>query len=195
MTPYDVYERYLALKQHFTKPNYDYFCYSGKVRASKESFNKRKDRYFFERLSRKKTDSEVINYFVSNFIESSDPSKMWIGELKTRGDEVFAEWKTRTQSLTYRFRQELKILTENNHLYEVIHSSPGKHPKAIKSHLAGKVSIETLVILDDVFMFTDKLDSSYDPVIEIIISKIKKYRPFLSYDKKVFIEMIRKEFL
>ena len=146
MSAYNVYETYLALRQHFTNPNYDYFRYSGKVRTNIESFNKRRDRYFFEKLSRKKTESEVINYFVSNFIQSSDPSKMWVGELKTNGDENYLNWKTRTQSLSYRFKQELNSLTEKVHLYEALFSENGSHPRIIKQYLGGKVSIETLVI-------------------------------------------------
>lgn len=190
MSAYNVYETYLALRQHFTNPNYDYFRYSGKVRTNIESFNKRRDRYFFEKLSRKKTESEVINYFVSNFIQSSDPSKMWVGELKTNGDENYLNWKTRTQSLSYRFKQELNILTEKNHLYEALFSESGSHPRIIKQYLGGKVSIETLVILDDLTSFMNKLNVD-DVIVSLVIHKVKKYRPFLSYDKEIFIQEIR----
>jgi hypothetical protein len=190
MSAYNVYETYLALRQHFTNPNYDYFRYSGKVRTNIESFNKRRDRYFFEKLSRKKTESEVINYFVSNFIQSSDPSKMWVGELKTNGDENYLNWKTRTQSLSYRFKQELNSLTEKVHLYEALFSENGSHPRIIKQYLGGKVSIETLVILDDLTSFIKKLNVD-DVVISLVIHKVKKYRPFLSYDKEIFIQEIR----
>jgi hypothetical protein len=34
MTPFEVYKKYLALKNHFTKDSYDYFKYGGKVSAS-----------------------------------------------------------------------------------------------------------------------------------------------------------------
>ena len=190
MSAYNVYETYLALRQHFTNPNYDYFRYSGKVRTNIDSFNKRRDRYFFEKLSRKKTEAEVINYFVSNFIQSSDPSKMWVGELKTNGDENYLNWKTRTQSLSYRFKQELNILTEKIHLYEALFSENGSHPRIIKQYLGGKVSIETLVILDDLTSFMKKLNVN-DVVISLVIHKVKKYRPFLSYDKEIFIQEIR----
>ena len=63
MTPFDAYKTYLALKNHFSKPKYDYFKYAGKSRASIESFNKRKDRYWFERISRQKNDEEIKNFF------------------------------------------------------------------------------------------------------------------------------------
>ena len=38
MTGFEVYKTYLALKQHFTKQEYDYFKYNGKVRANENSF-------------------------------------------------------------------------------------------------------------------------------------------------------------
>ena len=65
MTPIEVYKTYLAFKNHFTKKNYDYFKYCGKTNASRDAFNKRKDRYFFERMSRKKTDEEIRHYFLA----------------------------------------------------------------------------------------------------------------------------------
>ena len=70
MTPIEVYKTYLAFKNHFTKPNYDYFQYCGKSRASTESFNKRKDKYFFERMSRQKSDEEIKQYFACSTISS-----------------------------------------------------------------------------------------------------------------------------
>ena len=54
MTPFEVYKTYLALKNHFTQAKYDYNKYCGKVRASLNSFYKRKDRFWFEKLSRQK---------------------------------------------------------------------------------------------------------------------------------------------
>ena len=69
MTDFEVYKTYLAFKNHFTKKTYDYHKYCGRSRASKESFYKRKDRYFFERISRQKKDEEVKAYFVANFVE------------------------------------------------------------------------------------------------------------------------------
>ena len=56
MDPFEVYKSYLAFKNHFTKEKYDYFKYGGRSRASEKAFNKRKGRYFFERMSRKKSD-------------------------------------------------------------------------------------------------------------------------------------------
>ena len=79
MVPFDTYKTYLALKNHFTKDSYDYHKYQGKSRASLQSFYKRKDRYWFEKLSRQKEDKEVIDFFVANFVSCTDPQTVWIG--------------------------------------------------------------------------------------------------------------------
>ena len=42
MTGFEVYKMYLALKQHFTKPDYDFWKYNGKVRPMKSHLNKDK---------------------------------------------------------------------------------------------------------------------------------------------------------
>ena len=193
LKPYDVYVLYLALKLHFTSPSYNFFKYGGKVKANIESFNKRNDRYFFEKLSRKKQKTDLIDYFVSNFIESSDPSKMWIGELRERGDDNYINWKSRIQSLHYQYTQDINTLAKESHLYEALISKPNTHPKAVKHYLSGKISLETLVILNDITSFMDKLESSlnHDPIFCIILNKIRKYKPFFVYDKSSFLEELR----
>ena len=46
MEPIDVYLMYCAMKAHFSKNDYDFITYNGKSRVSRNSFYKRKDRYF-----------------------------------------------------------------------------------------------------------------------------------------------------
>ena len=76
VTPYDTYKTYLGLKNHFTRVNFDYHRYGGKSRASLQSFYKRRDRFFFEKLSRQKDDSQVVEFFVSNFVSCDDPQSL-----------------------------------------------------------------------------------------------------------------------
>ena len=110
MAPFDAYKTYLALKNHFTKDNYDYHKYHGKVRANLQSFYKRKDRFWFEKLSRNKTDQEVIDFFISNFVRADDPSSLWIGSIIHDGDTYYKEWQKRIQSLSYLFKGESEKL-------------------------------------------------------------------------------------
>lgn len=189
LTPYDVYVTYLALKQHFSNEKYDFFQYNGKVRSSIKTYNTRNDRYFFEKLSRKYDRQEVIEYFVASFISCDTPSNLWIGDLRSHGDEVYTLWKAGVSALSYRFTEDLKKLTEEQHLYECVHFDGSKHPSIIKSFLKKEISLETLFILEDILHFMK--ESEYDPIITTINFKIKKYRPFFEYNKSYFIEQMK----
>ena len=116
MTPIEVYKTYLAFKNHFTKEKYDYFKYRGRSRASTAAFHKRKDRYFFEKTSRKYPDEEVKQFFVANFVESSDPQSLWIGTIARTGDTTYSAWQKRQQSLYYKFTQEVDELLSLIHI-------------------------------------------------------------------------------
>ena len=67
VTPFEVYQKYLSLKQHVNKKDYDFFKFNGRVRAKESSFEKRRDRHHFIRLSKIYKDDEITRFFVSNF--------------------------------------------------------------------------------------------------------------------------------
>ena len=59
MTGFEVYKMYLALKQHFTKPDYDFWKYNGKIRANEKSFEQMKNHLTSYRAKQTKPDYEV----------------------------------------------------------------------------------------------------------------------------------------
>lgn len=191
MTPFDVYKTYLALKNHFSKPKYDYIKYAGKTRASIEAFNKRKDKYWYEKLSRQKTDEEVKDFFVSNFIQVDDPGRLWIGELSRNGESNYKDWLKRQQSLKYLFREESESMLSSITLDDLFDTSR-QHPPILKKYLSGSISPETLVIFDKVFQYSNRFDKVLlDPVWETVSLKIKKYSPFLNIDIKEYKSILR----
>ena len=107
MTGFDCYRTYLAFKNHFTKDNFDYFKYGGKTNATTSSFNKRKDKYFFEKMSRQKKDEDIVDYFTAIFSQCDDPQRVWIGEIIETGEDKYNDWKKKIQSLNYLFKQEM----------------------------------------------------------------------------------------
>jgi len=179
VTPFETYQHYLALKNHFTNPKYDFFKYGAKTRASIASFNKRKDKYWFEKTSRKYNDKEVVDFLVSNFVSSDNPQNLWIGQIISSGERTYADWMKRQQSLTYLFKEQSNELFSGTKLEDVLNCSKG-HPPILKKFLGGKISLETLVIYDRIFLFGNKFDKQLlDPVWETVSLKIKKYAPFL----------------
>ena len=192
--PADAYRCYLALKNHFTKDHYDYIKYRGKTRASNEAFYKRKDRFWFERFARQKNDKEIEEFFVSNFIYSTDPATVWIGEMIKEGEGRYTEWKKKVQSLTYVFKEETESVFENKKVDDMFDCSKG-HPPILKSYLGGDISLESMVIYDRILGYGKDFDKRLkDPVWETVSRKIKKYSPFLNIDvsryKKILKEVI-----
>ena len=194
MAPFEVYCEYLALKSHFSNPKYDYFKYNKKVRATITSFNRRRDKYWFEKTSRKYKDEEIVNFLVANFVESTSVNQTWIGEIISSGERTYSDWTKRQQSLTYLFKEQSKELLSNNKLENLFNCSKG-HPILLKKFLGGDVNLETFVIYDRIFSFRKKFDKELkDPVWETVSRKIKKYSPFLNIDvsryKKILKEVI-----
>jgi hypothetical protein len=182
VSPFETYQHYLSLKNHFTNPKYDFFKYGAKTRASVTSFNKRKDKYWFEKTSRKYSDKEVVDFLVSNFTATDNPQNLWIGEIINSGERNYAEWMKRQQSLTYLFKEQSNELFSENELESVFNCSKG-HPTVLKKFLSGTISLETLVIYDKIFLFGNKFDKQLlDPVWETVSLKLKKYSPFLNID-------------
>ena len=194
VTPFETYRTYLSMKSHFTNPKFDFFKYGGKSRATMTSFNKRKDKYWFEKTSRKYSDQQVLDFLLSNFVIADNPQNLWIGEIINSGERNYADWMRRKQSLTYLFKEQSEKLLSENELETVFDCSKG-HPVILKKYLGGEISLETLTILEKVFSFVKDFDKKLtDPVWETVSLKIRKYIPFININvfnyKKILKEVI-----
>lgn len=189
MTPFQVFCIYLALKQHFTKPNYDVIKYNWKVRASIDSFHKRKDRYFYEKLSRKKNENEIKNFFISNFIAANNPQSIYIGDFS---EEIYLNWMKRVQSLSYNFKTEISNLFNEHAFKDALECKNSQHSILIRKHLQESISIETLTILEKILHFVKEYDKILDdPMWDILSLKIKKYDSVLNIDTERFLELLK----
>ena len=180
MSAFEVYKDYVALKNHFTKPDYDYIKYNGHVTVKRASFDKRKDKVFFEKLAK---NPDVHEFLIANF--SVNP-KLWIRDLAYSEDAqlTYNEWKKRQQSLTYNLKQDLgKLFTDFNKNFIVANN---EHPALLRLYLGGQVTLESLCILLDLIKAKKHWDSKleYDPVWSEISLKVQKYTPFINYDKE-----------
>ena len=194
VTPFETYQTYLSMKSHFTNKRYDFFKYGGKSKATMTSFNKRKDKYWFEKTSRKYSDQEITDFLLANFVTTNTPQNLWIGEIINSGERTYADWMRRQQSLTYLFKEQSKKLLSEKELEEVFNCSRG-HPPILKKYLGGEISLETLVIFEKIFSFGKKFNRKLkDPVWETVSMKMKKYVPFLNINlfhyKKILREIV-----
>ena len=191
VTPFETYQSYLSMKSHFTNRKYDFFRYGGKSRATMASFNKRKDKYWFEKTSRKYSDGEIVDFLLANFVTTDNPKNLWIGEIINSGERTYADWIRRQQSISYIFKEESSKLLEENELEELFQIGKG-HPIILKKFLGSDISLETFVIFDIIFAFSEKFDEKLlDPVWETVSLKIRKYKPVLNINVFNFKKILR----
>ena len=187
MTPFDAFTKYLALKNHFSS-DYDYFQYNGKVTAKIETFEKRRDKYQFYKLSKKK---DIEGYLVANFI--TEDKSIWIGDLISKdAEDNYGKWKARQESITYIYKNDLNKLDDDLDLnLKVI---DGDYPKLLRMYQFGDITIETLIILNKVVKFIPHWTNK---ISDIIIwpeykRRLQKYEPFVKFDpfkmKKITLE-------
>jgi len=181
MSAFECYKEYLALKNHFSSPNYDYFRYNGKLKVNSTSFDQRKDKLFFQKLAK---HPDVHNFLVANL---SKNDKAWIKELAYSDDaeRVYKDWLKRNQSLTYVVKNDLSQLDspfDGNFIVSKMQS----HPRLLQLYLGGHVTLETVCILLDITKAKKHWDSKmeFDPIYDEVRKKIEKYTPFIKYDKE-----------
>jgi len=196
---YDVYRCYLAMKQHFSNPKFDFFQYDGRVNVKESTYQQRNDFYFFETVARKYTAQEIKEFLLATFVNSSNPSKVWIGDIKRNGKENWSIWQKKHQALHYTTEQELNSVLDymdsTGRTFNDMFMCNGGHPPLLKMHLGKKLSVETLMILDMVLGFTKAWDKELDdPVWNPLSLKIKKYKPFVSLSVSSYRELLKRKF-
>ena len=181
--PFDCYKTYIAMKQHFTKDSYDYMRFGNRLpRISINSFYQRKDRFFFEKMSREFADKDIEKFFIANFTASTDPEKVYISDIIKTGRNTYKEWQKRNQSLSYNFKEDVNKLLLGKKFDDVFSCKNG-HPPILRDYLGGRVSLETLVICDKILGYVKDFDKKLNPYAWSTVSmKIKKYEPFLNID-------------
>lgn len=195
---YQAYTIYLSIRSHFTS-DYDYFKYGGKVRASKDAYIKRRDKFFFAKLQRKYNSEELIQLFVACFITDD---KSWSGSLVSEASErTYTDWKKRVQSLSYVFEQDChalqQYLEKNNLTFNDLFSTSEIPPLLLTLHLQKRVSLETLAIMDSILNFgrrwTKELGND-DFIWSHLKFTVTKYSPFLHVDTEHYKKILRQVF-
>ena len=187
--PYECYVKYLAMKSHFSDMNYDFFKYNGKVKAWRSTFDVRKDKYFFYKLSKKK---DPIEYLLANFIRSDD---FYIGDIREdKADAAYLEYKKRKESLGYVFKNDLSKMKED--FNDNIIVPQNEHPYLLRLYMRGDICIETLTLINKCVKMFDYWDKELHDDIMWPDIKLKaiKFDPFLNVDINKYREIILSTF-
>lgn len=191
---YEAFGLYESLKLHFTKDSYDFHKYNGKSNISVTSFENRKDKYHFYKLSRKFSKREdLIEFLVANFVERDG---LWVGDLLTEDAEVnYRSRQKIIQSLSYEFTGDLaKLFDGVDDPNEVIKVVDGDYPILLTYTLQRVIKIETLCILNSILNFLPMWDKKITDTIRWpdLRRKIIKYTAFLPKDSVKYKLILKK---
>ena len=184
MTGYETFGLYQALKLHFTQESYDFFKYNGKTNISVTTFENRKDKYHFYKLSRRLAQKEdMIDFIVANLVEDE---KTWVGSLLMQESEVnYRKHQKVIQSMSYTFENDCKLIFRDCILNpnEVL-MTDGDYPVLLKKALQKSVNIESMCLLNNMLgfvpMWTKKIaDTIHWPNYRM---KLLKYSAFIPKD-------------
>jgi hypothetical protein len=197
-TGFAAYALWNALKLHFTSDSYDYFKYNGKTNVSQSTFTTNKSKYQFYKLSRKYDLEELKNFYVANFIEGKGD---WVGELLQDGEENYLKWQKRQQSLTYTFENDIMYLLDKVDgaefwtMDDYFKPFDGGWPNIITKLMQNKISLETVCILIDIVGCMPRWEKQItdDLVWPTWHRLIKRYTPFIQYDKEKFLHILKKK--
>jgi len=189
---YGAYQLFLALRTHFHNAKYDFFKFQGKLRSNKETYLKRNDKYFFEKVAKDYNVTELRDFFIANFLKD----KIYITELLDEdAHRNFMEYQRRRQSLSYLFADELDRVFGNS-ITDPFRLVSGQYPNIVNMYLGGTISPETITIIGDFIPFSPKFDKylgETDPIWSKISLKLTKYRPFLKYDREKFKHILKEK--
>ena len=185
MNGFEVYKIYLAVKLHFTSKgrSYDFHKHLGKTTARLETFTKRRDRYFFHKLSKSYNNNTIVDYFVSNFVTNTN---LWVGDIigKT-GDDNYKQWSKKIEALHYYYEQDIDYILEQDYKFDDLFKSVnGQHPPILKMFLSKKINFETVLILDEILSFTKQLNKNISEKVlwPKLYDRMIRYRAFLNYN-------------
>ena len=185
MNGFEVYKIYLAIKLHFTSKNqsYDFHKHNGRTTARLETFTKRRDKYFFHKLSKSYNNKSAVDYFVANFVSNTN---LWVGDIigKT-GDENYKQWTKKLEALHYYYEQDIDyILGRDIKFDDLFLVKKGQHPPILKMFLSKRINFETFLILDEILSFSKQLNKNINEKVlwPKLYDRMIRYKPFIKYN-------------
>lgn len=153
MNGHQAYRYYMAIKLHFTTPNFNVFVNGGRVKSSYESFLARRDYKIFEKIARQyPEDKQCIQYFASNFMYGN-PNVVYQQDEAASNFNLYLK---RKQSITRVFQNDVDFMIDN----KVRCNLDQQIPDVLNMWMCDKITLETVVIINSFDNFVDKMKQS-----------------------------------
>lgn len=188
MDGFKAFKYYTALKLHFSQPKFNVFVNRGHVKGSYEKFLSRNDRMIFERLAKQFNDKDFIQYVASNFMYGH--ADMIYDNTDAMAN--YKEYLRRKQSITKVFADDIQVILDTGAQYEF---SGNKIPDVLQLLMGKRITLETVVILNEMDHFVDHLKQS---TVALLLGddllRIEKAKGFVKYVPEKIVP-IYKEFM
>jgi len=122
----------------------------------------------------------MVPFLVANFVHSDDN---WTKSLlEEEAEQTYREWKRRTDSMSKVYTEDLQKIATKETFNDLFKVEDGQFPKLLIAFLQKDVTIETMVILNNIFDFIRIWDKkiSDDIIYPKMSRKIRKYGAFLA---------------
>lgn len=160
--PFDVYQKYLAIKFHFEQGR-DFTKYKLKLNHSQKTFEARNDFVHFVWLCDKYPDiSDIEDLFISNYMYGQYHI---ISMRSQEAKDIKLSWTSKMQSFSYHLKNDVQYLQEKYSEQELLAIHKKEYPKIIQEALFKKIHLETLVVYMHRYPETfQRYESEYDDI-------------------------------
>lgn len=179
MNPFEAYQKYIAIKLHFTSDSYDYFAYNGSTTVSIQSFEKSIHKWRFEKFAKRWSNTREYELFlVANMMVHGQ--KCWPGALT---DTPYLNLKRQFESISYCFNNELETIYDasdhSKKWFKNLFITPPAttFPPIVYFLVDESISLLTFIILDDILNIRQRMLVSIDKTIDPtkIFVKVKPF--------------------
>lgn len=173
MTIERAYTLYRALRLHFTKDEYDITKTKGAFKYIEEHLkvNKRLKTYLDRARKRYAKTDDFIAYLVANFVYGDE----WASAYQGNPAQNFARYRKAHDALEHHFSQHMRDLRN----LDLGHPSTLDGLTLMRLCYSGKLSLESVAILDRHYEHITRTTTLDDPLWDHFRRKIVKYRPFV----------------
>lgn len=172
---------YLMMKQHMAG-KYDIIKYSWNMKVTDAAFNKRRDKYFFDKMSDKFHLKDLTEIFLATFLENSSG---WAGDLVSE-DAMAAHRELLGRYIRFSeiYREDLKNLVYFSNKVNVPigklleYNEKQQTSPIFKLLQSGLIKTETFLVIDSFLGIIDKIDEkmSADIIWQNWHTKLVNYR-------------------
>lgn len=191
INPKSVFILYLQFKSHFSG-KYDVIKYNWKMNVSDKAFDKRKDKFYFNTLSKKFSLKELCYIFTSNMASNQDA---WVGEISD-SDALshYRNYLGKIKTFNSTFESDInniyifyKKMNIESFKQIFVYNDDINNSYIFKLLQSEIISTETFIILDSIFNIIDEHDTKDNIVWLTYSNRLKAYRKLLIFNKDEYI--------